>query len=201
MTLSFGDEERSASVMPGVYIDRVLISSVKDISGQKMPFNNEKCDIGIELTLDIGRSYKPVVTIAGKFERDETGVITGWGKAFPVNRFLSSVEIKGSLTHENRLPAEVLQNLVGRYVWRLSYVKGRRADNPEKLSYSTWNTMLPGDVPENEGKLLELFKKSLKRGYPSNYKPEVLEPIFLPPDADKPVSKPDEKAEDDPSQW
>ena len=198
MTLTFGDGERKDGAMPGVWIDRVLISSVKDISGQKMPFNDSKCDLGIEITFDIGRSYKPVTTIAGKFERDEAGIITGWGKAFPVSRIFSALNIKGQLTADNKLPAEAVQSLAGMYVWRLSYVKGRRPDNPEKLSYSTWNVFLPGDVPENEVKLLEMFKKSLKKGYPSNYKPEVLEPIFLPPDADKPVNKPDV---DDPHNW
>ncbi len=65
------------------------------------------------------------------------------------------------------IPADFLLKIRGKSVYIVSYVKGRSEDG--KLRYGTWSI-----VDKDPDKLLEAFKVSISKGYPTNYRPEVL---------------------------
>ena len=44
---------------PGIYINEVTILNAEDISGQQLPYMEQPVDIGIKLTLDIGKDWQP----------------------------------------------------------------------------------------------------------------------------------------------
>jgi hypothetical protein len=127
-------------------------------------------DIGIKLTLDIGREFQPELTIAGNFKVTD-GEVTGWGSAFAVQEAFSRLGYEGALDDGNRIPQGVLETFIGQKILRLSYVSGTKPDG--RLRYSDWN--LIGSVEEGAHALVKRFKKSLAKGYPKNYRPELLE--------------------------
>ena len=56
----------------------------------------------------------------------------------------------------------------GKKLFMLDYVKGISVEGKPK--YATWNI-----VDTDEVKLKEAFQASLKKGYPQNYKPDILD--------------------------
>src|SRR5690242_4827808 len=108
MTLSCKSLWSRHSYGPGIYINEVTILSAEDISGQTLPMLQNPFDIGIRLTLDIGRDFQPEMVIAGSFKRSQdTGEVTGWGSAFVVQEALSRLGFNGTLGDGNKIPAEV----------------------------------------------------------------------------------------------
>jgi len=129
MTLSCNNPWKRRSYGPGVYISEVSIVSAEDISGTTPPFLQEPVDIGLDLTLEVGRSFNPHLVIAGNFKRDEiTGEVVGWGSAFPVQEALLRLGYTGSLAPGNTIPEGVLEALAGKSFMRLSYVSGLKDD-------------------------------------------------------------------------
>lgn len=175
MSLSFGGND-GIQAGKGIYINKGKIIAARDVSGQKpSDFAEKTCEVGLQIKLDIGRSFQPIMAFAGNFKRDEAGRITDWGNATTLKIFLSNMGVKGELDANNKVPIEVIKSIVGREIYRLSYVRGtKETDGVTKPAYSTWNTVLP--VAEgNDKKLGDMFFASLKKGYPKNYHPEVLD--------------------------
>jgi len=172
MTLSCDKKYQKRTFGPGVYINESTIADVQDISGMTLPFMDHPVDIGLKLYLEIGRNFQPELVIAGDFKRDPaTGEVIGWGGAFVVQEALSRLGYTGTLTPTNELPAGILEPLVGKKILRLSYVSGEK-DNG-KPRYSDWNQIgTPEDGPDD---LLLRWKRSLQRGDPKNYRPQLLE--------------------------
>lgn len=170
MKLTFGDTRPSYG--KGIWVDRARIIAARNISGMKKnDFAEKPCEIGIQIRLDIGRDFQPVMSFAGDFSRTD-GVITGWGSATGLRIFLSAMKVKGELTADNRLDDNVVKALVGKEIFKLTYVKGTKENG--KLSYGTWNQVLPGDEG-NDKKLVEAFLASVEKGFPKNYHPEALD--------------------------
>jgi hypothetical protein len=130
-----------------------------------------------------------VQVVGGNFKREknkETGEleVTGWSSAFRVLKLFQNLGIKGSLENDNKIPAEWVEKLKGRKVWRATYVKGLKKDNPEKLAWSSWNTFTDAEGEDGFDKLKKEWEDSRKRGYPQNYKPEAMNEVgtsFGPP--------------------
>ena len=175
MTLSCTRPWSTNGYGPGIYISEATVVNVEDISGEQLPFLDQPVDIGLKLHLDIGRDFQPEFIIAGNFKRDPaTGEVTGWGGAFVVQDALARLGYAGNLTDENTIPVDVPPALIGKKLYRLSYVAGRR-DNG-KLRYSGWNQI--GTLDEGPEALAKRFKRSLTKGCPKNYQPDVLgEPV------------------------
>lgn len=172
MTLSCNSQWTKKTYGPGIYINEVTVAGAEDISGQPLPFRDQPFDIGIKLTLDIGRDFQPEMIIGGNF-KIENGNVLGWGGAFVVQEALSKLGYVGSLEPDNKIPAHVLPSLVGKKFLRLSYVSGLKADN--KPRYSDWNIL--ATVEEGPESLANRFRKSLSRGYLKNYRPQVLDEV------------------------
>jgi hypothetical protein len=172
MTLSCSSPYKSNTYGPGIFISRVTIIKAEDISGKVIPYLDNPFDIAVKLTLDIGKEFHPELTIGGMFKRDlETGEVVGWGSGFIVQDALAKLGFTGTLEQHNRLPKQAIDSLVGKEFLRLSYVSGLRDGGKPK--YSDWNMI--SSVDEGPDALLERFKKSLTKGYPRNYHPEILD--------------------------
>ena len=94
----------------------------------------------------------------------------GWGSAFPVQEALLRLGYTGSLAPGNTIPEGVLEALAGKSFMRLSYVSGLKDDGRPR--YSDWN--LIGTTEEGPEALSARFRRSVARGFPKNYRPEVL---------------------------
>ncbi len=172
MTLSCENPWSKRTFGPGIFVSEATVAGIEDISGQPLPFRDQPCDIGIKLTLNIGRDFQPALIIAGDFKRDvNTSEVTGWGGAFTVQEALSRLGFNGALDENNHIPPNILPNLVGQKIYRLSYVTGLK-DNG-KPRYSDWVQI--GTLEEGADELVRRFKRSLSKGYPRNYRPTVLE--------------------------
>lgn len=160
------------SFLKGVFISEVEIVDAEDISGEVLPHLQQPFDIGVRLKLEIGRSFQPEFVIAGNFKRDElSGEVIGWGSAFVVQEALSRLGFKGDLEPDNRIPEGVVPSLVGKRFLRLSYVSGLKENG--KLRYNDWNMI--ATLEEGAESLLKRFERSLSRGYPRNYRPELMD--------------------------
>jgi hypothetical protein len=65
------------------------------------------------------------------------------------------------------IPVDFLLKIRGKTVYIVSYVKGRTEDG--KLRYGTWSL-----VDKDPDRLLEAFKVSISKDYPTKYNPDVL---------------------------
>lgn len=172
MTLSCNKPFSTNTYGPGIYINEVTIVNAADISGEVLPFSDQPVDIGIKLTLDIGKDFQPQMIIAGNFKRDfDTGEVIGWGSGFLVQEALARFGFKGSLDAGNRIPAHILESLPGQKFFRLSYVSGVREGG--KFRYTDWNQI--ASLEEGADSLSARFKRSLSKGYPRNYHPDLLD--------------------------
>ena len=174
MTLSCDKPYQHHSYGNGILISLVTIADVEDISGTKPLFFNEPIDVGVKLTLDISRDFHPELIIAGNFDRDQyTNEIKGWGSGFLVQDMLFRLGYKGNLNPDNSIPESAIRSLKGKQIYRLSYVTGTKDDG--KPRYCDWN--LIASKEEGAESLFNRFRKSLSKGYPRNYKPEVIEQL------------------------
>ena len=172
MTLTCDTKFQRRTYAPGVYINEATIVKAEDVSGEKLPYLQRPVEMGLKLTLDIGREFQPELIIAGELKHDTaTGEVIGWGSAFVVQEALSRLGYTGPLTIQNRIPADVLNGLVGKKLLRLSYVSGVRENG--KSRYSDWNQI--GTPEDGVEELLARWKRSVRRGYPSNYRPMPVE--------------------------
>lgn len=172
MTLSCSNPFSARTYGQGIYINSVTILNAQDISGQQLPYMDQPVDIGIKLTLDIGKDWNPEMVIAGSFKRDwESNEVLGWGTAWPVQEALARLGYDGSLDEGNSIPANVIEDIVGKKFLKLSYVSGIRDGG--KPRYSDWHIIgTPEDGADN---LAARFRRQVAKGYPKNYRPELLE--------------------------
>lgn len=173
---------QTKSFMPGVYINQAKIIGAIDISGKPTYQDNPESvrDLAIELELDIGKEWNKKVIIKGnlKINPKSPKVIDDWGSAFVVKDlflklgcfdYLNKEELaeKLKIFSIKEIPADFLVKLIGKSVYVLDYIKGLSDEG--KPRYGTWNI-----VDTDEDKLAIAFRSSVAKGYPSNYKPELL---------------------------
>lgn len=173
---------QTKSFMPGVYINQAKIIGAIDISGKPTYQDNPESvrDLAIELELDIGKEWNKKVIIKGnlKINPRSPKVIDDWGSAFVVKDLFLKLGCFDNLNKEElaeklkifsikEIPADFLVKLIGKSVYVLDYIKGLSDEG--KPRYGTWNI-----VDTDEDKLAIAFRSSVAKGYPSNYKPELL---------------------------
>ncbi len=166
--------------MKGVYITEAEIVNLKDISGKPTFKENPDSthDLAIEIEFDIGKSFTKKVIIKGDLRRDKNK-ITDWGSAFVVKDFfiktgcfrgLTNEEIKErlQLLEKKQVPADFLIKVRKKKLYILDYVKSITDEG--KLRYATWNI-----VDTDPEQLRGTFKSSVAKGYPAQYKPELVD--------------------------
>ncbi len=174
MTLSTNNQWKKRTYGPGIFINEVEVAAAEDISGTTPPYMDRSVDIGIKLTLEVGKDFQPQLSITGNFKRDpDTGEVIGWGGAFVVQEALARLGFKGELDQENRIPAEALEGVIGKRFLRLSYISGEKQNG--KPRYSDWGRIATPE--EGTEDLVTRFKRSVAKGYPKNYRPELLDQL------------------------
>ena len=157
----------------GVFISEATIINAQDHSGTMPSFLKTIPDIYLVLTIDIGKEWTPEMSFFGDYKRDERSpeVIVDWGSAFKIRNLFSACGIHREINDDGTIPGDMVKELTGKKILRLQYVSGVRENG--KLKYSDWTEqVLPADGDPR--KLAELFFKSVERGYPKNYSPDVL---------------------------
>jgi hypothetical protein len=178
MSLSINDKKESAG--NGIVIQVVSIITAEDVSNTTPPFLTTPCDLGVKLTLDIGRDFQPEFTITGGVKRETVdgheGVITGWGGAFKVRDFFSNLGIGGDLIADDdkyptiySIPTTMLEEAKGKQFKRLSYISGVRPSG--KTRWADWTEI--ASINESDEAFVKRFEKGVAKGFPSNYKPET----------------------------
>jgi len=177
--LSFGDksESNSISALDGTFINVVRIVQARDVSKQDIYKNGSPVDCGVELTVDIGRDFQPKMTICGNFKTEGTRL--SWGSAFVVKDLLTQLGIKGELNDDGTIPAEILEQLNGRQIIRLSYLRGYDAGT-DKKRYSDYKHITVVDDFDNPvavkaagTKLTNRFIKDVAAGWVKNFSPDA----------------------------
>jgi hypothetical protein len=155
----------------GVFINKVTIAGVENLSGKCPDFLRSAPDVWLKLTLDVGRSFQPTMDFFGEFKRDDqTREIIDWGSAFKVKNLLANLGIEGNLGEDGSLPKAMIEQLVGKEFYRLQYVSKLKENG--KLQYSDWTDAVETENPE---RLAKAFLKSVERGYPRNYSPDLVD--------------------------
>jgi hypothetical protein len=163
----------SSKYGPGVFITEATIIDAQDHSGTKPSFLSNTPDVYVVITLDVGREFTPEMSFFGDFKRDDKNpkVIVDWGSAFKIRNLFSACGVHREINDDGTIPPEMIQELIGKKILRLQYISGTK-DNG-KLKYSDWSEQV-FEATGDPKKLAELFFKSVDRGYPKNYSPEVL---------------------------
>lgn len=171
MTLSTNKPYSKPFYGKGIFINEAVIVSIADVSGTTPHPLTSSVDIGVRLTLEVGKDFRPEMLIAGSFKRNESGEVLGWGSAFPIQELFSKLGYNGTLNPDNSIPDEALETMLGKRFLRLSYVSGEKING--KPHYSDWNIIATPE--EGADTLAKRFHASLEKGYPRNYRPEVLD--------------------------
>jgi hypothetical protein len=158
---------------PGVFISEATIIDAQNHSGTAPSFLQNIPDVYLVVTLDIGKDWTPEMSFFGDFKRDrqDPTAIVGWGSAFKIRNLFTACGIQREINDDGTIPEDMVNDLIGKKILRLQYVSGARENG--RLKYSDWTeqVLAAGEDPK---KLADLFFKSVQRGFPRNYFPDVL---------------------------
>tara|TARA_R110002020_G_scaffold1370_1_gene6263 strand:- start:3290 stop:3826 length:537 start_codon:yes stop_codon:yes gene_type:complete len=159
--------------MSGVFVNEVKIVSVVPTYEGKEWQKQYKDDVGLDITLDIGRDFQPVMYIGGSLKKDDFGEVQGVGSAVKVKLFFDELGIK--LDDQELLTQSInedrFNSVQGMSFQRLSYVTKRKENG--KLQYSDFQNVLNVNKPKSE--LIDKFKESVSNGWIKSYKPELMQ--------------------------
>jgi hypothetical protein len=127
-------------------------------------------DVDLSILLEIvkrnGQSYNYTLNIRCNYQKNESGSIVGWGSAFKLQKLFTVTDIEGALNDDGTIPEDLLEQLIGKSIFVLSYISGVR--EKESLRYQMWDV-----VEKDRQSIISEFESSLQKGYPRNYAPEV----------------------------
>jgi hypothetical protein len=140
----------SNKVAEGVYGKKGIITGCKQIPNQKL--GTYEPDVYIDFTVKSG-DYNNTVSVFGSFNRDkQSQKVTGWGLAAKVDKTFARLGAYEGLTDEEKnlngvmFNDKVLEAVIGKPVYMLSYVIGKRRDADKPAYRNFWYLM-----PEQEG--------------------------------------------------
>lgn len=141
----------------GLFINEATIKSARSVSNEDIYKNEKPVDVGIEMELEIGKTFFPKITIAGNLNLAETGNKM-WGSAMKVKIFLSDMRVKWKeLNPDNSIPQDVLDQLTGLKIMRLQYPAKRSEEG--KIRYNTYNRVVLASFKNKEGLDAKAFLK------------------------------------------
>ena len=149
----------------------VKIAAINVTYGEKRDLQKYSDDIGIDLTLDIGKEFQPTMYIGGSFKVDDlNGTIIGWGRAYKVKMFFDAIGLPiklatGSAVVENRLPEGAETHIVGKEFERLSYLSTKMKQD----GTNRWRDWQDVAKPGQGDYLKEQFNKSVTDGYVKDF--------------------------------
>ena len=168
--LEFGTSAPSGN-SSNIITQTVKINDIKATYGEKQDWQKYSDDIGLDVTLDIGKDFKPVMYIGGSFKLDEiNNTIIGWGRAYKVKMFFDAIGLpiklaKGTSVVENRLPEGFENHIIGKDFERLSYLSTKtKPDGTNR--WRDWQDV----IRTGEGKKLkEQFTEAVNNGYVKDF--------------------------------
>ena len=130
-------------------------------------------DVGLTLTLDIGKDFQPEWYLGGSYKKDPVqGTITGWSTVWSgVGMIFRSVGTpikcpEGQTVTSALFPEQLISNLEGKQICRLKYKSANRTDkngNPKWVEFN--NTEKAG----NDEALMAKFAEDIKAGWVKDF--------------------------------
>jgi len=156
------------SMQPTYFIQKASIIGVKPT------YNTEvfgiQWDVDLSILLEIvkrnGQSYNYTLNIKCCYQKDQDGSIVGWGSAFKLSKLFIVTGVEGTFNEDGTIPEELLERLIGKSIYVLSYITGLRED--ESLKYQMWDI-----VEKDRQSIISEFDSAQLKGYPRNYAPEA----------------------------
>jgi len=156
------------SMQPTYFIQKATIRGVKPT------YNNEVFgvlwDVDLSILLEIvkrnGQSYSYTLNIKCCYQKDQGGSIIGWGSAFKLSKLFIVTGVEGTFNEDGTIPEDLLERLIGKSIYVLSYITGLRED--ESLKYQMWDI-----VEKDRQSVISEFESAQLKGYPKNYAPEA----------------------------
>ncbi len=157
------------SLRPPHFIQKAHIRAIKPT------YNTEVFgilwNIDLSILLDIvkrnGESYSYTLNIRCNYQKDQSGNIIGWSSAFKISKLFNVTGVEGKMNIDGTIPEGILESVIGKEIFVLSYITGLRED--QSVKYQMWDV-----VESDKQSLLKEFELSMLKGYPKNYSPEVL---------------------------
>lgn len=125
----------SANTSKNYFTETVTIREAKAHYCETQEWRNFADDLGITLSLDIGKDFYPDWYLGGSYKKNEaTGEIDGWSTVWSSVGMLfracgTPIECpKGQTAQSAVLPQEFIDNLVGKTFCRLKYRSNKRTD-------------------------------------------------------------------------
>jgi hypothetical protein len=168
-TSSGGEETKSKNF----FTETITIVDAKVHYNETQKWRKFPDDIGLTLTLDIGRDFQPEWYLGGSYKKDEvSGEITGWSTVFGgVACLFRSVGMpiqcpKGQSTTSAIFPEQLIEGLKGKQVCRLKYKSSKRMD---KNGVSKWVEFNNTEKPGNDEALSAKFLKDINENYVKDF--------------------------------
>ena len=185
MSITFGTTESKPKTNIG--IDNATIISAEVVYNKAQKWQKQPDDVGVEMELDIGKSFNPTFYVGGFFKKDEvSGNILGWGTAFKVKILLDSIGLRGAKldktkpAEHQRFPENTAELIVGKTFARLSYKTTRTKDDGGNY-WRDWQQVAPENHFEE---LRTAFMEAATRVDPNTKQPAPNIKDYLFPEAE-----------------
>ena len=164
MTTPVHQMENTPSTFTGIFINDATIVSARSVSNEDIYKNGKPVDVGIEFTLEIGKSFQPMFTVSGNFKVNGDGSITD-SAATRVKIALQRLGVKWSkLNPDNSIPDDVLAQCAGKVITRLQFPY-KKDETTGKTKYTTFSEFYLASIPQAKEKLEAAYHKSVAAGY------------------------------------
>jgi len=143
----------------GVFVNNATIASARSVSNEDIYKNGKPVDVGIDLELEIGKSFKPKMSIAGNLKTAPDGTVS-WSSAMKVKIFLNDMKVSWKqLNPDNSIPQEILDQLIGKEITRLQYPYAKD-ETTGKNKYRSYGRVVLASYKDKDGRNAEQFLRA-----------------------------------------
>jgi hypothetical protein len=156
-----------------IIVKATTIADINITYNQQREWQQYPDDIGVDLTLDVGQDFQPVMYIGGDLKKDDVnGSVIGWGRAYKVKMLFDALGLflklgKGKTIEENKIPQSVVDQAVGKQFVRLSYLSTKVGRTGKNI----WKDWQDTTALGNENDLKTAFTDAVDKGYVKDFNP------------------------------
>jgi hypothetical protein len=149
----------------GVFVNDATIVAARSISNEDIFKNGKPVDVGLEFTLEIGKSFQPKFSVHGNFKVDpNTGKVSD-SSATKVKIALQNLKVKwNKLNPDNSIPQDVLDQCIGKSITRLQYAYAMNEETG-KPKYKTFDYFLLAGTENAKARIRAKFDEAKSKGY------------------------------------